>query len=79
VDATGRPILSGRIPTKEGTLICPGSTAATNWFSPSYNPATGLFYVMALENCNLFFAGPKAFVAGETYYNTGTRLPSDEH
>ena len=55
VDASGRPILSGRIPTAEGTLICPGINGATNWFSPSYNPNTGLFYVMALENCNLFF------------------------
>jgi len=79
VDASGRPILSGRIPSKEGTLICPGINGATNWFSPSYNPSTGLFYVMALENCNLFFAGPKEFVRGETYYNSGTKLPPDEH
>jgi len=79
VDASGRPILSGRIPTLAGTLICPGITGATNWFSPSYNPNTGLFYVMALENCNLDFASPKRFVQGETYYNTGTKLPPDEH
>jgi alcohol dehydrogenase (cytochrome c) len=79
VDASGRPILSGRIPTAGGTLICPGINGATNWFSPSYNPNTGLFYVMALENCNLAFAIPKPFVKGETYYNTGTKLPPDEH
>ena len=79
VDASGRPILSGRIPTLAGTVICPGITGATNWFSPSYNPNTGLFYVMALENCNLDFASPKRFVQGETYYNTGTKLPPDEH
>jgi len=79
VDASGRPILSDRIPTAGGTLICPGINGATNWFSPSYNPRTGLFYVMALENCNLDFASPKQFVRGETYYNTGTKLPPDEH
>lgn len=79
VDASGRPILSGRIPSAEGALICPGINGATNWFSPSYNPNTGLFYVMALENCNLDFASPKRFVQGETYYNTGTKLPPDEH
>jgi alcohol dehydrogenase (cytochrome c) len=78
VDASGRPVLSARIPTREGMLICPGINGATNWFSPSYNPNTGLFYVMALENCNLFFAGPKEFVAGETFYNTGTKLPADQ-
>ena len=79
VDASGRPTLSGRIPTPEGTLICPGINGATNWFSPSYNPGTKLFYVMVLENCNLFFASPKRFAAGETFYNTGTKLPPEEH
>ena len=34
---------------------------------------------MALESCNVFFASPKEFVRGETYYNTGTKLPPDDH
>jgi alcohol dehydrogenase (cytochrome c) len=78
IDSSGRPVLSGRIPTKEGTYICPGILGASNWFSPSYNPDTGLFYVMALESCNLFFAKPRPFTQGETYYGTGTKLPPDE-
>ena len=79
VDASGRPILSGRMPTAQGTYVCPGIDGATNWFSPSYNPDTGLFYVMALETCNLFFSDPKPFTSGETFYSTGTKLPPDEH
>jgi alcohol dehydrogenase (cytochrome c) len=79
VDASGRPLLSGRIPTAQGTFICPGINGATNWFSPSYNPDTGLFFVMALESCNLFFSKPKPFTKGETYYGTGTNLAPDEH
>ncbi len=63
---------------KEGTHICPGIVGATNWFSPSYNPNTGLFYVMALENCNLYFSKPKPFTPGETFYGTGTKLPPNE-
>jgi alcohol dehydrogenase (cytochrome c) len=78
IDASGRPIPSGRIPTAEGTTICPGIDGATNWFSPSYNPDTGLFYVMAMESCDLFLAKPKEFVKGETFYNTGTTLPPGE-
>ena len=78
IDAAGRPILSGLIPTAEGTTICPGIDGATNWFSPSYSPDTGLFYVLALESCNLFHAKPKEFVKGETFYNTGTTsLPGE--
>jgi len=78
IDASGRPILSGRIPTKEGTYICPGIVGATNWFSPSYNPNTGLFYVMALENCNVYFSKPQPFTQGETFYGTGTKHPLGE-
>src|SRR6266566_4047039 len=79
IDASGRPILSGRIPTAEGTKICPGINGATNWFSPSYNPDTRLFFVMALESCNLFFAKPESFTKGATYYATGTKRLPDEH
>ena len=79
IDPSGRPRLSDRIPTPKGTYICPGITGATNWFSPSYNPDTKLFYVMALESCNQYFAGPRRFTPGETFYNTGTKRPRDEH
>jgi alcohol dehydrogenase (cytochrome c) len=79
IDATGRPQLSGRVPTTEGTYICPGINGATNWFSPSYNPDMGYFYVLALDSCNLFFSKPKPFAIGETFYGTGTKLPPDEH
>src|ERR1035437_6927511 len=43
IDASGRPILSGRIPSTVGIDICSSIEGATNWFSPSYNPDTGFF------------------------------------
>lgn len=79
IDESGRPKLSGTIPSADGALTCPGIDGATNWFSPSYDFETKLFYVMALESCNIFFAKPKDFVKGQTYYDTGTKLPPDEH
>jgi len=78
IDPTGRPVVSGLIPTKQGTRICPGINGATNWFSPSYNPDLQLFYVMALESCNILFANPEPFKKGQTYYNTGAKLPPGE-
>jgi alcohol dehydrogenase (cytochrome c) len=79
ISASGRPILTDRIPSADGTRICPGIDGATNWFSPSYSPDTGLFYVMALEACNTYFRKRQPFRKGETYYNTGTKLIPDEH
>jgi alcohol dehydrogenase (cytochrome c) len=40
----GRPVLNpGQEPTPAGTKVCPAVEGATNWFSTSFNPATGLF------------------------------------
>jgi alcohol dehydrogenase (cytochrome c) len=79
VDRSGRPVLTGRIPTADGTEICPGINGATNWFSPAYDPGTRLFFVMALESCNVYFAKPQPFSKGQTYYNTGTKMAPAEH
>ncbi len=78
LDSSGRPILTDRIPSAEGTYICPGVQGATNWFSPSYNPNTRLFYVLALEACNIYFAKTELFRKGRVFYNTGTKHPPDE-
>ncbi len=78
IDAQGRPIRTEAIPTAEGTRICPGVVGATNWYSPSYNPGTGLFYFLALESCDIYHLKAQKFTPGQTYYSTGTnRSPSD--
>jgi len=80
IDAYGRPIRTGLQPTPQGVKICPSLSGATNWMSPSYNPSTQLFYVMALEDCDIYTAGKskQTFKPGATYYNTGTKRPPRE-
>jgi alcohol dehydrogenase (cytochrome c) len=79
IDAEGRPIRTDVKPTPEGTRVCPSYAGATNWFSPSYNPATRLLYFMALEDCEMFFSKPQEFSEGRTYYSTGVkRLPGEK-
>ena len=73
IDPQGRPILTGAQPSPEGTLVCPGFVGATNWYSPAYNPATHLFYFLALENCEIFFLKPEKFSEGRPFYATGSR------
>jgi alcohol dehydrogenase (cytochrome c) len=55
VGADGRPQrVAGREPSPGGTYVCPSQDGATNWFSPSFNPATGLLYVQTFEKCSIY-------------------------
>jgi alcohol dehydrogenase (cytochrome c) len=55
LDANGRPIrLPNQDPAPTGTKVCPSQDGATNWFSPSFNPATGLYYVQTFEKCSIY-------------------------
>lgn len=55
IAADGRPIL---LPANETTLAgvktCPAVRGATNWYSTSYDAATGLYYVMSVEDCSIY-------------------------
>jgi alcohol dehydrogenase (cytochrome c) len=52
IGADGRPVrIQNQEPSPQGTRVCPSQDGATNWYSPSYNPATGLFYVKTNEKC----------------------------
>lgn len=46
-DNKGRPI---QTPQPAGMPTWPGNQGGTNWYSPSYSPRTGLFYVSAWVN-----------------------------
>jgi alcohol dehydrogenase (cytochrome c) len=77
-DAEGRPAPDPDIdPTPEGRRICPGAYGVTNWFSPSFSPKTGLFYVTANENCDIFTTAPQKFEQGGAFYGSSYR-PADD-
>jgi alcohol dehydrogenase (cytochrome c) len=51
----GRPVLnSEQRSSAAGTRICPSLIGAANWWSTAFNPATGLYYVQALESCAIY-------------------------
>jgi alcohol dehydrogenase (cytochrome c) len=68
IDERGRPTtMLGMVPTEKGTSIFPGVGGATNWESPSYSPATGLFYVPALDWGGIFYKAHAERKAGEQF------------
>jgi len=73
IDNEGRPIPSGLIPDEKGVEICPGEGGATNWYSPSYDPAMHLFFFRSLDACAIFQSKTEPFEEGRNWYATGTR------
>ena len=72
LDGKGRPIvIPGTEATPKGTYVCPDAAGATNWASPSYDPATGLFYVAVREACAVYTSETKTPRPGEPYVGTG--------
>ncbi len=70
----GRPILK-KLPEQANgdTYVCPGFQGGTNWFSTSFNPATGLYYFIALERCNVFSKRTMEWEAGKGYMGGAAR------
>jgi alcohol dehydrogenase (cytochrome c) len=52
-DEKGKPIQTRQPP---GMPTYPGNQGGTNWYSPSYSPRTGLFYVSVWENYASIYA-----------------------
>jgi alcohol dehydrogenase (cytochrome c) len=65
LDDSGRPLVT---PQPEGAPIYPGVQGGTNWYSPSYSPRTGLFYLSAWEDYATIFVSEDAdYRPGQRY------------
>src|SRR6185437_8719149 len=56
IDENGKPILNPKFwpKPKEGALVAPSAGGGTNYYAPSYDPKTGLFYVTTSQNSEGF-------------------------
>ena len=74
LDDSGRPMLiPGMEPSEQGTLVYPSLQGATNWFSPSYSPATKLFYVAVREMGSFYYKTEAEFKPGTFFGGGGER------
>ena len=66
-DEHGRP-KRALAPTQEGTLVYPNNQGATNWYSPSYSPRTGLFYIPSwMDTFSRYFKVPVEYKEGSQF------------
>ena len=70
-DANGRPI---QTPQPAGQPTWPGNQGGTNWYSPSFSPRTGLFYVTTWEDYATIFRREQVeYVPGRVFGGGGGR------
>jgi alcohol dehydrogenase (cytochrome c) len=79
LDDRGRPKVDPtKIPTPAGTRVCPSVRGASNWMSPSYDPAAGALFVVTLEQCDLIVASAKEPVPASGFRGTGNEgIPTE--
>ena len=64
----GRPIVVPNMePTREGRRVCPSLEGASNWYSASFSPRTGLFYVQTNDKCGLFTRVDQTWESGKSF------------
>jgi alcohol dehydrogenase (cytochrome c) len=60
IDAKGSPIPDpAKEPARDGRLVAPNEGGGTNYRSPSFDPATGLFIVSAQDGYGIYFYKPE--------------------
>jgi alcohol dehydrogenase (cytochrome c) len=70
-DEKGRP---NQTPQPPGQPTYPGNQGGTNWYSPSYSPRTGLFYLSAWEDyASIYVPGPQEYREGKNFGGGGPR------
>ena len=78
IDKNGRPVSNNLIPDGKGVTVCPSVDGGTNWYAPSYDPATKLFYFRSLEACSVFNGKTQKYVEGHGYFSTGASRPLND-
>jgi alcohol dehydrogenase (cytochrome c) len=79
LDDKGRPVRNPGIdPTEEGVYVWPGVQGATNWYSPTYNPLTELFYLTAWENKGFYRKGAAEYIAGNRYIGSVPKIDLED-
>jgi alcohol dehydrogenase (cytochrome c) len=81
LDASGRPrVRPESVPTIQGAEVYPGIAGGTNWWSPSYDPESGLMYIPTVEKGAIFYASPHEPLDGfgEDLGGTTTPVPNED-
>jgi alcohol dehydrogenase (cytochrome c) len=80
LDEHGRPVRVPNMgPTEEGVKVYPEAAGASNWYSPSFSPKTGLLYVAVREKGGIYYKGEAEYKPGWMFNGGGLRdIPGEK-
>jgi alcohol dehydrogenase (cytochrome c) len=79
LSADGRPLIVPNMePTLTGRRVCPSLDGASNWYSTSFNPTTGLYYVQTNDKCGIFTRENMEWAAGKGFMGGSFKQAPDE-
>ncbi|MEZ5398149.1 MAG: PQQ-binding-like beta-propeller repeat protein [Bryobacteraceae bacterium] len=75
---TGRPDMAPDMaPSAGGTEVCPSVRGVTNWMSQTYDAKLGLYFLPALEQCDIYTSSAKTPEPMKGFAGTGgEQIPS---
>ena len=69
IGADGRPVLlPGHTPDEKGDVTCPDLVGGTNFWPPSFDPSTRMFFVNAREVCMTYYRVEARIQAGRAIH-----------
>jgi alcohol dehydrogenase (cytochrome c) len=78
----GRPVLLPPVSggTPNSIRVCPSQDGATNWFSSSFDPATGQYFIQTFEKCSIYTTRTtEEWQAGRGYSGGSQRTLANEN
>jgi alcohol dehydrogenase (cytochrome c) len=81
LDPSGRPkIRPESVPTPQGSGVYPGIAGGTNWWSPTYDPESGLLYVPTVDKGAIFYGSSHEPLDefGENLGGTAMPIPNED-
>jgi alcohol dehydrogenase (cytochrome c) len=78
INPTTGQISVERVPTPDGTHICPGPAGAKEWTHASYSRRTKLLYVPVIEACGTFKLIPSKFAESMPYWGGEVGLDKEQ-
>ena len=77
IDEDGRPIrVPGKLPTPDGNLVSPSVNGAANWWSPTFSPDTGLYYMLSNDSASIYYIAEADYREGELFVGGYPQSPA---